>query len=99
MTQIEADEVPFDRLPNAAKEIQLFEYMHAPLPSAGKLVQNGCNVIFDTPTAYVITGKTKEVVCQIIMEAEMNDDKDILMTVSFNHAVSHDSMELNSRLE
>ena len=84
MTQIEEGELPFDNIPEEAKDVQLFENMHSPLLSGGKFVKNKCNIIFDTPEAHILTGETKEAVRQVIEEAKRNNSEDILMTVPFD---------------
>ena len=56
MHQTEEGQLPFDRLPKGAQEVQIFDKMHSPLISGGKAVQNGCQLIFDKPNAHIISG-------------------------------------------
>ena len=85
MTQVEEGELPFDKLPTNANDVQIFDHMNVPLISGGKLVTNDCNIVFDTPNAHVLTGETKDMVRQIIADAENNESDDILMTVPFDN--------------
>ena len=66
MTQIEEGELPFNNIPEGAKDVQLFENMNSPLLSGGKFVKNDCNIVFDTPDAHILTGETKEAVRSMI---------------------------------
>ena len=84
MSQVAAAEVPFDKIPSGAKDMQLFEHMHTPLLSGGKLVENDCNIMFDKPHATVLQGATKERIRNIIAEAEEEAPDDIVMTVPFD---------------
>ena len=84
MSQVAAAEVPFDKIPPGAKDMQLFEHMHTPLLSGGKLVENDCNIMFDKPHATVLQGATKEKIWNIIAEAEEEAPDDIIMTVPFD---------------
>ena len=54
MQQVAEGEVPFETLPPASRDIQLFPHMNAPLLSRGKLAMNGCNIVFDRPNAHVL---------------------------------------------
>ena len=85
MKQQAEGELPFDNIPDGAKDVQIFEHMQKPLISGGKLVTNGANIVFDVPNAHVITGKTKEAIQKIIQAAEAENEDDILMTVPFDH--------------
>jgi hypothetical protein len=44
MKQIEEGTLPFDRLPNAANDVQVFPTMQSPLIGCGKLATNGCGI-------------------------------------------------------
>jgi hypothetical protein len=47
MQQIEEGVLPFDRLPTAANDVQVFPSMQSPLIGCGKLAANGCGIWFD----------------------------------------------------
>ena len=85
MRQTAEGELPFDNIPDGAKDVQIFEKMQKPLISGGKLVTNGANIVFDVPNAHVLTGATKEAIRKIIRTAEAENKEDILMTVPFDH--------------
>jgi hypothetical protein len=59
MIQIEEGELPFDRLPTAANDVQAFPTMQGPLIGCGKLATNGCGIWFDNENGSVISGRTK----------------------------------------
>jgi hypothetical protein len=42
MQQIEEGELPFDQLPTAANDVQVFPLMQSPLIGCGELATNGC---------------------------------------------------------
>ena len=84
MQQVGEGQVPFDALPTAAKDIQLFPHMHAPLLSGGKLAVNGCNIVFDRPNAHVVIGDTRAAIRSVIKQTETSKQEDILLTVPFN---------------
>jgi hypothetical protein len=44
MIQVEKGELPFDRLPTAANDVQVFPTMQGPLIGCGKLATNGCGI-------------------------------------------------------
>jgi hypothetical protein len=60
MIQIEEGELPFDRLPNAANDVQVFPTMQGPLIVCGKLATNGCGIWFDNENGSVVSGTTKD---------------------------------------
>ena len=66
MKQQAEGELPFDNIPDGAKDVQIFEHMQKPLISGGKLVTNGANIVFDVPDAHVTTDETKEAIRKII---------------------------------
>jgi hypothetical protein len=47
MQQIEEGVLPFNRLPTAANDVQIFPSMQSPLIGCGKLATNGCGIWFD----------------------------------------------------
>ena len=85
MKQQAEGELPFDKIPDGAKDVQIFEDMQKQLISGGKLVTNGVNIVFDVPNAHLITRKTKEAIRKIIRAAEAENEDDIIMTVPFDH--------------
>ena len=52
MQQTAEGELPFDNIPDGAKDAQIFKKMQKPLISGGKLVTNGANTVFDVPNAH-----------------------------------------------
>ena len=58
MSQTAAGKLPFDNIPVGAEDVQVFENMHSPLLSGGKLVEKGCELVFNTPNAHVLRGTT-----------------------------------------
>jgi hypothetical protein len=59
MIQVEEGKLPFDRLPTAAKDVQVFPNMQGPLIGCGKLATNGCGIWFDNEKGSVVSGATK----------------------------------------
>ena len=64
MNQVEEGIAPFNKLPAAAADVQIFPHMPNALISAGKIVQAGHKVILDDPIATVINKLTNEVVME-----------------------------------
>jgi hypothetical protein len=60
MQQIEERELPFDWLPTAANDVQVFPSMQSPLIGCGKLATNGCGIRFDNEKGSVVNGATKD---------------------------------------
>ena len=85
MAQTGQGEIPFDRIPPAASDVQTFDDMNAPLLSTGKLVRDGdAIVIMDKPDAHVITGNTKTTIQNIVTIATTTNPDDIMLKVPFN---------------
>jgi hypothetical protein len=59
MKQIEEGTLPFDRLPTAANDVQVFPSMQSPLIGCGKLATNGCGVWLDNENGSVVKGQQK----------------------------------------
>ena len=70
MRQTKEGELPFDQLPKGAQNVQIFDNMHSPLLSAGKTVQNGCQLVFDKSNAHILSGNTRTKINNIIKTAE-----------------------------
>ena len=85
MQQIEEWKLLFDHVPPGTDDVHLFYHIQEPLIIGGKFVCNGCNLVFDIPNSHILTGETKEAICNIINDAAATKNKDILMTVPFNH--------------
>jgi hypothetical protein len=81
MTQIEEGKLPFDRLPNAANNVQVFPTMQGPLIGCGKLATNGCGIWFDNENGSVVSGATKNKIKAII--ATSGDD--LLLAAPFDN--------------
>jgi hypothetical protein len=81
MLQIEEGELPFDRLPTAAKDVQVFPTMQGPLIGCGKLATNGCGIWFDNEKGSVVSGATKNKFEAII--ATSGDD--LLLAAPFDN--------------
>jgi hypothetical protein len=81
MIQIEEGELPFDQLPNAANDVQVFPTMQGPLIGCGKLATNGCGIWFDNENGSVISGATKNKIKAII--ATSGDD--LLLSAPFDN--------------
>jgi hypothetical protein len=81
MIQIDEGELPFDRLPTAANDVQVFPTMQRPLIGCGKLATNGCGIWFDNENGSVISGKTKSKIRAIIATA----GDDILLAAPFDN--------------
>jgi hypothetical protein len=81
MLQIEEGELPFDRLPTAAKDAQVFPNMQGPLIGCGKLTTNGCGIWFDNENGSVVSGATKTKIKAII--ATSGDD--LLLAALFDN--------------
>ena len=62
MEQQAEGELLFDKIPEDAKDVQIFNHMQKPLISDGKLVTNKANIVFDVPNAHILTGETKEAI-------------------------------------
>jgi hypothetical protein len=69
MLQVEEGELPFDRLPTAATDVQVFPTMQGPLIGCGKLATNGCGIWFDNEHGSVVSGATKNKIKRIIAMA------------------------------
>jgi hypothetical protein len=72
MQQIEEGELPFNRLPTAANDVQVFPSMQSPLIGCGKLATNGCGIWFDNENGSVVNGATKDKIRTLI--ATSGDD-------------------------
>jgi hypothetical protein len=81
MIQIEEGELPFDRLPTAANDVQVFPTMQGPLIGRGKLATNGCGIWFNNENGSVVSGATKNKIRSII--ATSGDD--LLLAAPFDH--------------
>ena len=85
ISQTAAGELPFNNIPVGAEDVQVFKNMHSPLLSGGKFVKQGCTLVFDTPNAHILKGKTGDKIKKIVSEAELEgNNDDIVMTVPFN---------------
>ena len=85
MAQTGKGELPFDRIPPAASDVQTFNDMNAPLLSTGKLVRDGdAIVVMDKPDAHVVTGNTKTTIQNIVKIAATTNPDDIMLKVPFN---------------
>ena len=56
MKQKEEGELPFDKIPDAAKGVQLLDTMNHPPIGVGKLVENYCTTVFSILNVKVVTG-------------------------------------------
>jgi hypothetical protein len=74
MHQIEEGELPFNRLPTAANDVQVFPSMQSPL-----LI--GCGIWFDNENGSVVNGATKDKIRAII--ATSGDD--LLLAAPFDN--------------
>jgi hypothetical protein len=74
MVQVEEGELPFDRLPTAAKDVQVFPNMQGPLIGCGKLG-------FDNENRSVVSGATKNKIKAIIATA----GNDLLLAAPFDN--------------
>jgi hypothetical protein len=81
MIQVEEGKLPFDRLPTAASDVQVFPTMQGPLIGCGKLATNGCGTWFDNEKGSVVSGATKNKIKAII--ATSGDD--LLLAAPFDH--------------
>jgi hypothetical protein len=79
--QVEEGEPPFDRLPTAANDVQVFPTMQGPLIGCGKLATNGCGIWFDNENGSVVSGTTKDKIRAII--ATSGDD--LLLAAPFDN--------------
>ena len=86
MQQIAEGGVPFETLPKASRDIQLFPHIHAPLLSGGKLAMNGCNIVFDRPNVHIVIGDTRAAIRSVIKQAKATNQEDILLTVPFHES-------------
>jgi hypothetical protein len=80
MQQIEEGTLPFDRLPTAANDVQVFPSMQSPVIGCGKLATNGCGIWFDNENGSVVNGATKEKIRALI--ATSGDD--LLLAAPFD---------------
>jgi hypothetical protein len=80
MVQVEEGELLFDRLPTAAKDVQVFPTMQGPLIGCGKLATNGCGIWFDNENGSVVSSATKNKIKAII--ATTGDD--LLLAAPFD---------------
>ena len=62
MDEVAEGELPFDRLPPNAKQVNLFPRMHSPLIGCGKRVTNDCIVVLGSVQAAVVTGTTQRTI-------------------------------------
>jgi hypothetical protein len=81
MIQIEEGNLPSDRLPTAANDVQVFPTMQGPLIGCGKLATSGCGIWFDNEKGSVVSGATKNKIKDII--ATSGDD--LLLAAPFDH--------------
>jgi hypothetical protein len=81
MQQIGEGELPFDRLPTAANDAQVFPSMQSPLIGCGKLATNGCGIRFDNENGSVVNGATKDKIRALI--ARSGDD--LLLAAPFDN--------------
>jgi hypothetical protein len=81
MQQIEEGELPFDRLPTTANDVQVFPSMQSPLIGCGKLATNGCGIWFDNENGSVVNGTTKDKIRALI--ATSGDD--LLLATPFDN--------------
>jgi hypothetical protein len=81
MIQVEEGKLPFDRLPTAANDVQVFPNMQGPLIGCGKLATNGCGIWFDNENGSVVSGATKNKIKAII--ATSGDD--LLLAAPFDN--------------
>jgi hypothetical protein len=81
MLQIEEGELPFDRLPTAANDVQVFPTMQGPLIGCVKLATNGCGIWFDNENGSVVSGASKNKIKAII--ATSGDD--LLLAAPFDN--------------
>jgi hypothetical protein len=81
MQQIEEGELPFDQLPTAANDVQVFPSMQSPLIGCGKLATNGCGIWFDNEKGSVVNGATKDKIRALI--ATSGDD--LLLAAPFDN--------------
>jgi hypothetical protein len=81
MIQIEEGELPFDRLPTAANDVQVFPTMQGPLIGSGKLAMNGCGIWFDNGNGSIVNGATKAKIKAIIATA----GNDLLLAAPFDN--------------
>jgi hypothetical protein len=81
MIQVEEGELPFDRLPTAANNVQVFPTMQGPLIRCGKLATDGCGIWFDNENGSVVSGVTKNKIKAII--ATSGDD--LLLAAPFDN--------------
>ena len=84
MGQTEEGELPFDKIPERTKGVQLFDDIHSPVLSGEKVVKKGCKLVFDQPNVLVINEKTGEKIQKIIQEVKQDNSDDIIMTVPFD---------------
>ena len=84
MQQEAEGELPCERLPKQAKDVQLFEHIAQPLLSGGKLATNDCSIVCNIPNAHVLTGETRDKVRTIITKAKESHCEEILLTVPFD---------------
>ena len=64
MNQVEEGKVPFNGMPAAAADVEIFQHMPNALCSAGKIVKQNHKIILDDPIATVINKETNEVVME-----------------------------------
>jgi hypothetical protein len=81
MSQIEEGTLPFDRMPTAANNVQVFPSMQSPLIGCGKLATNGCGIWFDNENGSVVNGATKDKIRALI--ATSGDD--LLLAAPFDN--------------
>jgi len=81
MQQIEECELPFNGLPTAAIDVQVFPSMQSPLIGCGKLATNGCGIWFDNESGSVVNGATKDKIRALI--ATSGDD--LLLAAPFDN--------------
>jgi hypothetical protein len=81
MQQIEEGTIPFDRLPTAANNVQVFPYMQSPLIGCGKLAKNICGIWFDDKKGSVVTGTLKNKIKAIIA----SEQGEVLLAAPFDN--------------
>jgi hypothetical protein len=81
MQQIEEGELPFDRLPTATNDVQVFPSMQSPFIGCGKLATNGCGIWFDNENGSVVNGATKDKIRALIATS----GNDLLLAAPFDN--------------
>ena len=85
MHQTGEGKLPFINVPKGTNEVNIFHDMHSPLLSGIKSVNEGkFTLVFGRKNAYVVKGRTGELVKKIMKQVEEKNSDDIVMTVPFN---------------